>query len=155
MTTRRIRIGQYTGFGKTISQVMMIVTGRIAIDEMIIAETIDTMSIDERKFGKGNIEEIAITLMNENIPDKIEMIVDLTEVIDIMMIEGPMTSKEMKTIDHLIVEFRMTIEDPNQLNNFSTIPEAEMSQNHRVFGNHIMRTVTTTMSPKCCRTLIP
>ena len=79
MTTRRIRIGQYIGFGKTISQVMMIVTGRIAIDEMIIAETIDMMSIDERKFGKGSIEEIARTVMTENIhPDKIEMIVDLT-----------------------------------------------------------------------------
>mgnify|MGYP000618502846 CR=1 FL=1 len=136
MTTRRIRIGQYTGFGKTIDQGMMIITGQIAIDE-----TIDTMSIDERRIGKRSIERIVKTIMTGNIhPDKIEMIDDLTGVIYIMLKEVPMTREEMKTIDHLIVEFRMTIEDLNHLDNFSTIPEAEMSQNHRVSGNHIMRT---------------
>ena len=43
-----------------------------------------------------------------------------------MMIEGPMTRGKMKTIDHIIIDFRtideMIIEDLRHPDNFSIIP---------------------------------
>ena len=77
-------------------------------------------------------------------PIKIEMIVVVTEVIDIMMIENSMIRGEMKTINHIIIDFIMTYgmitEDPRHPDNFSITPKAEMSQNYWMFSNHIMRT---------------
>ena len=56
-----------------------------------------------------SIKGIVGTVMIENIhPDKIEIIDNLIGVIDIMMREGPLTREEMKTIDHIIVDFRIT-----------------------------------------------
>ena len=53
MIPKRIGISQYTGFGKKISQGMMITTSRIAIDESIIAAM---MSIKERRINMMSIE---------------------------------------------------------------------------------------------------
>ena len=56
-----------------------------------------------------SIEGIMRTVMNEIIhPSKIEIIDDLTKAIGITMIEGPMTIRDMKLIDHIIIAFRTT-----------------------------------------------
>ena len=136
-----------------IGQDMMITTSRIEIDKAIIYEMSDTMIIGEKMTNKMSIGGIVVTVTTVTIhPVKIEMIVALIEVINIMMIEGPTFKGEMKTIDPIIIDFRMIdgmiTEDPRYPDNFSIIPKVEMSRNYRMFGNRIMRT-TNPVSCQC------
>ena len=94
---------------------------------MTIEGMITTVIIKETITVKMIIGGIVVTVTTVTIhPVKIEMIVALIEVINIMMIEGPMTRGKMKTIDHIIIDFRtideMIIEDLRHPDNFSIIP---------------------------------
>ena len=75
----------------------------------IIDRMITTMITRENMTVKMIIGGIVVTIMIVTIHHtKIEMIVALIEVIDITMIDDHIITGEIKTIDHIIVDFRMT-----------------------------------------------
>mgnify|MGYP000288238083 CR=1 FL=1 len=146
-TSKKTGIDGGTSFKRMIGDDMMITIGQMIIggtiiNVMIIDATTDTMTIDEKMTNKMSIGGIVVTTMTIH-QGMIEMITTLTKIIDIMMIKDPMIKGEMMTIDNLIIDSMtidgMTIGDPRHFDNSNIILKLEMSRNHRMFSNHVMR----------------
>ena len=92
MIAKMIGISRCTGFRMMIYLDTMIVIGRIGIDRMIIDKMFTTMITDGKMTIKMSTRGIVVMVTIVTIHHtKKQMIVILTEEIDIMLIEGPTT----------------------------------------------------------------